>query len=127
MRCSQYRHGGTLPPQVHTASALPDLDCSAVPYFPNGVRLYQDPLRGRQMLLAPGQAMALDAVCSAILVEIDGDSSLSQILATLSARYRAPDHAPGECISQDVKAVLRDFIDDCLIALRPGHGDRHAA
>ncbi|WP_108257824.1 pyrroloquinoline quinone biosynthesis peptide chaperone PqqD [Mangrovicoccus ximenensis] len=76
------------------------LDAQSVPVLPRGVRLHEDKVRDRWVLLAPERALALDGTGLAILSEIDGTRSLGQIAGDLAARYEAP-----------AEAILSDCID----------------
>ncbi|GGG79601.1 pyrroloquinoline quinone biosynthesis protein PqqD [Salipiger pallidus] len=67
------------------------MDPHAIPVLPRGVRLHHDRVRGTWVLLAPERAVTLDQTAHAILSEVDGTRSLSQITATLAARYNAPE------------------------------------
>ena len=57
----------------------------AVPRIPRGVRLHADTVRGKTVLLAPERVIDLDAIGLAILQQIDGEKTLSQIIETLAA------------------------------------------
>ncbi|WP_090062386.1 pyrroloquinoline quinone biosynthesis peptide chaperone PqqD [Celeribacter neptunius] len=61
-----------------------------IPVLPRGVRLHQDRVRGGWVLLAPERTVALDQVGHAILSEVDGKRSLSEITAALAEAYNAP-------------------------------------
>lgn len=68
------------------ATGLPD----CIPYFPRGVRVKHDTIRGCYVLLGPERALMLDAVSTAILDEVDGTASVAQICQHLAEAYRAP-------------------------------------
>lgn len=72
------------------------------PYLPRGVRLHDDRLRARMVLLAPEKAIALDDIGVAILSRVTGEASLSEIVADLARTYEAP----AEQIAEDVQQFL---------------------
>ena len=79
--------------------ALADTEC---PALPRGVRVVEDRVRGGQVLLAPEKAVALDAIGTAILARVDGNTALADIVADLAATY----DAPAERIAEDVQRFL---------------------
>jgi pyrroloquinoline quinone biosynthesis protein D len=74
-----------------------------VPSIPRGVRLHEDRVRGRWVLLAPERVIDLDPIGHAILCEIDGARDLPTIVATLADRYGAP--------AEQVAGDVRDYVD----------------
>jgi pyrroloquinoline quinone biosynthesis protein D len=86
---------------------------SAVPLIPRGVRLHEDAVRGRWVLLAPERTIDLDPIGHAILSEIDGERSFAQVVATLAARY----DAPVEQISGDVADFITGLADRRILEL----------
>lgn len=60
------------------------------PYLPRGVRLHFDTVRDNWVLLAPERAIRLDPIGHAILSRVDGQTTLAQIAADLSATFEAP-------------------------------------
>lgn len=64
---------------------------SDVPLIPRGVRLHEDKVRKRWVLLAPERAISLDPVGHAILLQIDGTQTFGGIVATLASKYNAPE------------------------------------
>ena len=70
--------------------------------FPRGVRLHWDKVRGAWFLLAPERAMALDRVAAAILTEVDGETTLGEIVDRLCTEY----DAPRDRIADDMRKLL---------------------
>jgi pyrroloquinoline quinone biosynthesis protein D len=67
--------------------------------MPRGVRLHEDRVRKRWVLLAPERAIDLDPIGHAILLEIDGARSIAAIVQTLAEKYAAPaDQINGDVI-----------------------------
>ena len=58
--------------------------------LPRGVRLHFDTVRDNWVLLAPERAIPLDPIGHAILQEVDGTRSFSDITAALAEKYEAP-------------------------------------
>ncbi len=86
---------------------------AAVPYLPRGVRLHDDRVRGIRVLLAPERVIQLDPVGHAILSELDGKRSLSDVVLTLCTRY----DAPAEQIEGDVQEFLLGLMDRRMVFL----------
>lgn len=82
-----------------------EMTARAVPRLPRGVRLREDRVRRRTVLLAPERTVALDPIGCAILGKVDGLRSLEAIIDELAAAY----NAPRERIAQDVTAFLQDL------------------
>ena len=78
---------------------------SDVPFLPRGVRTHYDDIRKTEVLLAPERVLMLDAVGTAVLSQMDGQSSLDQISANLSEVY----DAPLDVIAPDVSAFVEDL------------------
>ncbi|MDO5706283.1 MAG: pyrroloquinoline quinone biosynthesis peptide chaperone PqqD [Paracoccus sp. (in: a-proteobacteria)] len=85
-----------------------------IPYLPRGVRLADDRVRGIRILHAPERALQLDAIGDAILSELDGTRSLSQIAATLAERYAAP----VDQITADMIEFLTGLIERRMVFLK---------
>lgn len=85
-----------------------------VPYLPRGVRLHDDRVRRRPVLLGPERALMLDEIGQVILAELDGARSTAAIAATLAERFGAP---PEE-VTADVADFLDDMADKQLVAFR---------
>jgi pyrroloquinoline quinone biosynthesis protein D len=61
------------------------------PRFAVGVRLRRDAVRDRYVLLYPEGALALNPTAAAVLELCDGERTLDEIVATLSARFGGAD------------------------------------
>ncbi len=85
-----------------------------IPYLPRGVRLQQDRVRGIRVLQAPERAMQLDPIGEAILTELDGTRSLSQIASDLAVRYNAPE----DQIGADIRDFLTGLIERRMVFLK---------
>ncbi|MFB2550505.1 pyrroloquinoline quinone biosynthesis peptide chaperone PqqD [Ensifer soli] len=85
-----------------------------VPVLPRGTRLHHDRVRDAMVLLAPERALMLDEIGTAILAEVDGVSTLSEISTRLAARYGAPE----EEVAGDVRAFLDGFAVKRLVDYR---------
>ncbi|OJY28284.1 MAG: pyrroloquinoline quinone biosynthesis protein PqqD [Rhodobacterales bacterium 65-51] len=83
--------------------------------LPRGVRLHDDRVRGRPVLLGPERALMLDDIAHAILTEVDNRSRESQIVTRLAARFAAPEAE----IAGDVHEFLSDLRDRRLVDLLP--------
>lgn len=86
-----------------------------VVHLPTGVRLKEDKVRGRMVLLAPERAVVVDPIGVAILGEIDGANTLDAIVASLAAKYAADP----ELIRTDVVKFLLDLSDRRMLELGP--------
>ena len=83
-------------------TAIPD---SAVPVIPRGVRLREDKVRSRWVLLAPERILELDDIARAILIRCDSARDVKAISGDLARTYNAD---PSE-IMTDVKEMLGDL------------------
>ena len=83
------------------------LDMASRPRLARGVRMREDKVRGRTVLLAPERTVALDDTGIAILNELDGNKTLRQVIDTLAETY----NAPADVIGHDVTAFLNDLGD----------------
>lgn len=72
------------------------------PYLPRGVRIHDDHVRDRKVLLAPEKAVELDEIGVAILSRVDGDATFGEIIEALAAEY----DAPADRIEDDVQRFL---------------------
>jgi pyrroloquinoline quinone biosynthesis protein D len=81
------------------------------PRIPRGVRLHEDRVRGRWVLLAPERVIDLDPIGHAILTEIDGVRDVATISVTLAARYGAPDAQ----VAGDVRDYVTGLADRRLL------------
>ena len=91
------------------------LDGQAVPRIPRGVRMHDDTVRGKAVLLAPERVIDLDAIGLAILQQIDGEKTMSQIIETLAALYAAPVAQ----ISEDVSGYVVGLMDRRILEIKP--------
>lgn len=87
----------------------------AVPIIPRGVRLHHDRVRDAWVLLAPERTLQLDPIGLAILREIDGNASLSQIIGTLAAKY----DAPPDQIAGDVGGFIAGLMARRILEVQP--------
>ena len=88
------------------------MNSAGVPTLPRGVRMHFDKVRDTWVLLAPERTIMLDAIGHAILSELDGKRSITEIAEGLAAKY----NAPLEQISKDCNRFLgtlheRRFLD----------------
>ena len=85
----------------------PTLTRQSVPVLPRGVRIREDKVRERTILIAPERTVALDGIGIAILDQVDGDRNIERIAAALAEKY----DAPLQTIGNDVVAFLRDLMN----------------
>jgi pyrroloquinoline quinone biosynthesis protein D len=86
---------------------------SSVPRFSVGVRLREDPVRGRWVVLAPEKLFMPDEHAVEILKLVDGIRTLGEIVDSLASRY----DAPRDVIAADVVAMLQDLAGKGAIQL----------
>lgn len=91
------------------------LDMASRPRLAKGVRMREDKVRGRTVLLAPERTVALDDTGIAILNELDGKNTLRQVIDTLAETY----DAPADVIENDVIAFLDDLGDRRFLEFEP--------
>lgn len=91
------------------------LDGQAVPRIPRGVRMHDDTVRAKTVLLAPERVIDLDMIGLAILQQIDGKKTLAQIIETLAALYSAPVAQ----ISEDVNGYILGLMDRRILEIKP--------
>jgi len=91
-------------------TAISDTD---VPRIPRGVRLSQDRVRDRWVLLAPERILELDEIAQAILVLCDGVRDVHGISEELAKTYRAETAE----IMTDVKEMLGDLAAKHFVVL----------
>jgi pyrroloquinoline quinone biosynthesis protein D len=70
------------------------------PRLVTGARLQYDDVREEHMLLVPEGAVRLNATAAEVLGLCDGERSVDDIVATLSARYGGAD------VTDDVRELL---------------------
>ncbi|MCR8826353.1 pyrroloquinoline quinone biosynthesis peptide chaperone PqqD [Pseudosulfitobacter koreensis] len=92
----------------------PDIDRDAVPKVLRGVRLHDDKVRRKIVLLAPERVIDLDPIGLAIMQQIDGQKSLRQIIDRLASLY----DAPAEQIGDDVKGFIKGLVDRRILELK---------
>lgn len=80
-----------------------------------GVRMREDGVRGRMVLLAPERALALDDIAVKIVGALDGKRSLDQIADDFAAEFGAP----REQISKDVIAFVQELADRRMLEIVP--------
>ncbi len=78
-----------------------------------GVRLREDEVRGRTVLLAPERAMALDDIAVLIVKALDGVRSLDAICDDFAVRFAAP----RDQIAGDVLAFVRELANRRMIEI----------
>ncbi len=81
------------------------LDPAAIPRFARGMKLREDPVRGRWVVVGPERLFVPDPVALEVLRLLDGARSLGAIVDDLSARF----DAPRARIAADVGALLDDL------------------
>ncbi len=86
---------------------------NAVPAFNPGYRLRHDRVRRTTIVLAPERLITLNDSGVAVLELVDGQRTVSDIVAALAARF----DAPIEAIGLDVEALLRGLQSDGVIHL----------
>jgi pyrroloquinoline quinone biosynthesis protein D len=79
------------------------------PRLVDGARLQYDEVREEHVLLVPEGAVRLNATAAAVLELCDGERSIDDIAAALSARYAGAD------VSDDVVELLGGMRDRGLV------------
>jgi pyrroloquinoline quinone biosynthesis protein D len=74
---------------------------SAIPQFERGVRLKHDRVRERYVVLGPEMLIELNQTGTAIMSEVDGQSTLTTIVSRLAERF--------EVNPQDISQDVREF------------------
>jgi pyrroloquinoline quinone biosynthesis protein D len=72
-----------------------------------GVRMREDGVRGRMVLLAPERALALDDIAVKIVGALDGRRTIDQIADDFAAEFGAP----RDQIAGDVLAFVQELAD----------------
>ena len=83
------------------------------PRLPRGVRLREDKVRDRWVLLAPERIVKVNPIAVEILKLCDGFRSLSEIVADLAARFNADPVR----IATDVRALLASLAEKRMAEL----------
>ncbi len=85
----------------------------ARPRLPRGVKLREDKVRARWVLLAPERIVKVNAIAVEILKLCDGRRTLAEIVAGLAERFKAD---PAR-ISADVRALLASLAEKRMAEL----------
>ena len=88
------------------------LPASVTPRFDYGVRLKHDKVRERYVVLGPEILVELNQTGTAIMSEIDGQSTIKDIISRLAARFEVdPNDITQDviefCTSMVIRQVLR--------------------
>lgn len=86
---------------------------TAIPRIPRGVRLSQDRVRNRWVLLAPERILELDEIAQAVLLLCDGVHDVAGISTELAKTY----HAETAEIMIDVKEMLGGLVAKHFVVL----------
>jgi pyrroloquinoline quinone biosynthesis protein D len=89
---------------------IPD---DARPRLPRGVRLREDRVRERWVLLAPERVVKLNPIAVEILKLCDGSRSLAEIVSGLAGRFNADPARVGA----DVRALIASLQDKRMAEL----------
>jgi coenzyme PQQ biosynthesis protein PqqD len=65
------------------------IDANAIPRLPRGVRLREDKVRGRWVLLGPERIFEIDGIGVEILKRCDGKATLDDISTGLAQSFQA--------------------------------------
>ena len=85
----------------------------ARPRLPRGVRLREDKVRARWVLLAPERIVKVNPIAVEILKQCDGARTLSEIVAGLAERFKADP----ERVGVDVRALLTSLAEKRMAEL----------
>jgi pyrroloquinoline quinone biosynthesis protein D len=85
----------------------------ARPRLPRGVRLREDKVRDRWVLLAPERVVKVNPIAVEILKLCDGSRSLAEIVSGLAARF----NAPPERVGTDVRGLLASLAEKRMAEL----------
>lgn len=85
----------------------------ARPRLPRGVRLREDKVRERWVLLAPERVVKINPIAVEILALCDGTRSLAEIVSGLAERFKAD----AGRIGADVRALLASLADKRMLEL----------
>ena len=89
------------------------LDPSSKPKLPRGVRLREDKVRSRWILLGPERIFEIDGIGVEILSRCKGLATIDEISRELAAAFEAP----LEQVAPDVQAFIADFAQKRIIDL----------
>jgi coenzyme PQQ biosynthesis protein PqqD len=84
-----------------------------IPRLPRGVRLREDKVRSRWVLLAPERIFEIDGIGAEILKRCDGKATIADIASDLAKAYDA-DLAQ---VEPDVVAFVKGFAEKRIIDL----------
>jgi pyrroloquinoline quinone biosynthesis protein D len=73
-----------------------------VPRLPHGVRLKEDKVRGRWVLLAPERVLEPDSIAVEIIKRCDGSRTLAAVIDDLATAFAADRGV----VASDVKSIL---------------------
>ncbi len=79
---------------------------TSIPTFEKGVRLKHDTVRERYVVLGPEMLIELNQTGTAIMNEVDGQSTVTEIISRLSTRFEV---SPDE-ITQDVAEFCTSMV-----------------
>jgi pyrroloquinoline quinone biosynthesis protein D len=79
------------------------------------VRLREDRITGRTVLLAPERGLELNASAAAVLKALDGSRTVREVAASLAATH----DAPAERIEAEVIMLLSALAERALIKVAP--------
>jgi coenzyme PQQ biosynthesis protein PqqD len=82
------------------------ISTSAIPRFESGIRLKHDAVRERHVLLGPEMLIELNQTGTAIMSEIDGHSTVADIVGRLAERFKVD----AQDISQDVSEFCTSMV-----------------
>ncbi len=85
----------------------------ARPRLPRGVRLREDKVRDRWVLLAPERVVKVNPIAVEILRLCDGARSLGEIVADLATQF----NADAARVGTDVRALLASLADKRMVEL----------
>ena len=85
----------------------------ARPRLPRGVRLREDKVRERWVLLAPERILKVNPIAVEILKLCDGERTLQEIVAGLAERFKADPARVGA----DVRALLASLAEKRMAEL----------
>ena len=92
----------------NVSSTSRKITLSTRPRLSAHARLQWDPVREQQVILMPEGVLALNATAAAIVALCDGQRSVSDISAELSAQYSRP-------VEQDVLIFLNRLLNKRLL------------
>jgi pyrroloquinoline quinone biosynthesis protein D len=84
-----------------------------IPKLPHGVRLKEDKVRGRWVLLAPERVIEPDDIAVEIIKRCDGSATLGAVIDDLARTFEA-DRAT---VAEDVKTVVAFLSERRMIDL----------